>query len=278
MLTVRTDDGVAIAYREKGDGSLPLLFLHGWGGSGAYFDEMIGHLDLTGLRVLTPSFRGHGDSEKPTAGYTIDRFARDMFAVADHAEAERFVLVGFSMSGKYAQYMTVTEPSRVLAQVLIAPCPAAEFPIPEEMGRSWCDCHDDPRRVPEILAPLIKVPVNPSLMDAFVAEFRKVPRFALEKTLDMLREMSFLDEVKGIRAPTLVVGGSADPMLPPDYLRRNIVDLIPKARLALLDCGHETPQELPAGTAAILEAFLAGLGRPGAAPGSNRALEASNPS
>jgi pimeloyl-ACP methyl ester carboxylesterase len=61
-------------------------------------------------------------------------------------------------------------------------------------------------------------------------------------------------------AATLVIGGRHDPMLSPDTLRQAIVGPIPRARLALLDCGHEIPLEKPQETAALLEAFLAGLG------------------
>jgi len=51
-----------------------------------------------------------------------------------------------------------------------------------------------------------------------------------------------------------------DPLLSPDILRQAIVGPPPRARLALRDCGHETPLEKPQETAALLEAFLAGLG------------------
>jgi predicted esterase len=50
---VRTDDGISIAYTVRGDGPRTLLFLHGWGGSGSgfFWNEMLTHLDLTGLRA-----------------------------------------------------------------------------------------------------------------------------------------------------------------------------------------------------------------------------------
>ena len=47
--------------------------------------------------------------------------------------------------------------------------------------------------------------------------------------------------------------------MPPDYLREEVVRHIPGARLALLDCGHNLPLEVPLETAAILEAFLGPL-------------------
>jgi hypothetical protein len=48
-------------------------------------------------------------------------------------------------------------------------------------------------------------------------------------------------------------------MLPPDVLRQAIVGQIAGARLATLESGHEIPLEQPRETAALIEAFLAGL-------------------
>ena len=66
MPTVTTDDGVAISYATAGDGPPDLLFMHGWAGSGRYFDATIEHLDLTRLRAVTYDLRGHRA--------TVDRF------------------------------------------------------------------------------------------------------------------------------------------------------------------------------------------------------------
>src|SRR3984893_3542415 len=100
-------DGVRIFYRVQGEGASTVLFMHGWAGSGAYFDQTLKYLDLTGLRVITMDLRGHGDSDKPDNGYTDDQFAKDAFAVADNAGADKIAVVGFSMSGRFAQYLSV---------------------------------------------------------------------------------------------------------------------------------------------------------------------------
>ena len=49
-------------------------------------------------------------------------------------------------------------------------------------------------------------------------------------------------------------------MFRPELLRAAVVAPLPGARLALLDSGHEVPIELPGQLAALIEAFLAGLG------------------
>ena len=66
-----------------------------------------------------------------------------MLAVADSACAQRFVLVGFSMSGKFAQYIAAVQRERVLGLVLVALVPASEFPVPTDVGKAWCDTQTD---------------------------------------------------------------------------------------------------------------------------------------
>src|SRR5205823_5866692 len=70
--------------------------------------KLLTHLDLTGLRVIRADLRGHGASDQATIGFTTERFAQDMFAVADDAAAETIVLVGYSRSGHWAQWMACT--------------------------------------------------------------------------------------------------------------------------------------------------------------------------
>src|SRR3712207_851954 len=103
MSTTRSTDGLEIAYRVIGHGATDVLFLHGWAGSGAYFDQTVALLDPTRVRAITIDLRGHGDSGRTDQGYTLDQLTDDALAVADAAGATRFVLAGFSMSGKFAQ-------------------------------------------------------------------------------------------------------------------------------------------------------------------------------
>ena len=64
MPAVTTDDGVAISYATAGDGPPHLLFMHGWAGSGRYFDATLEHLDLTRLGAVTYDLRGHRESAR----------------------------------------------------------------------------------------------------------------------------------------------------------------------------------------------------------------------
>jgi non-heme chloroperoxidase len=211
-------------------------------------------------KSLPRGYRGQGDSDKPANGYTLHGFANDVLAVADAAGAPQFVLVGFSMSGKFAQYIAAVDPERVLGLVLIAPVPASEFPVPADMAKAWCDTqHDRNAAFNQILAPFTKIPVKRELTDLFLDDFAKAARIGLEETLTMCG-VSFVEQAKKIRVPTLVVAGSYDPLLPPDMLKSTIMTQVAGARMVALPCGHEIPQEMPEQTAALIEAFLSGMG------------------
>src|SRR4029077_9860622 len=257
----QTDDGTRIAYETHGSGTLKIILLHGWGGSSSYWRDLVSHLNLEGLQIIAPSYRGHGDSDKPAKGYALDGFANDVLAVANTADAQRFVLVGFSMSGKFAQYIAAVARGRVLGLVLIAPVPASEFPVPADMVKAWCDTqHDRDAAFNQILAPFTKISVKRDLTELFLDDFAKAARSGLEETLSMCG-VSFVEQEKAIHAPTLVLAGSYDPLLPADMLKSTIMNHVAGARMVALPCGHEIPQEMPEQTAALLEAFLSGLGQ-----------------
>jgi non-heme chloroperoxidase len=137
MPITRSSDDIELAYRVRGDGPTDVLFLHGWAGSGRYFDQTVECLDPSRFRMITFDLRGHGDSGRTDRGYTLDQIADDAIAVADAVGAQRVVLVGYSMSGKFVQYLACEHPDRVAAQVLVAGCPAFALPLPPPCPRWW---------------------------------------------------------------------------------------------------------------------------------------------
>lgn len=260
MPVARSADGVEISYRVVGDGQPAVLFMHGWAGSGAYFDETLGHLDLSRLRAITFDFRGHGESARTDGGYTLDHFDDDVLAVADDAGADTFVLVGYSMSGKFAQHLACSRPDRVRACILVAGTSASELPLPPELLADWYGRAGSADRMLDLLDAYLTGPVDPAARERFGREAARAPLVALEGTMDAVCSTSFAERLGAVTMPTLVLGGALDTLFTPEALREGVLAPLPNARLALLDCGHEIPLERPALFAALIEAFLAGLG------------------
>jgi len=259
MPVARSSDGVDIAYRSVGKDPPTVVFMHGWAGSGAYFDVLLEHLDHTRLRSVTFDFRGHGDSGRPDDGYTLDRFADDVLAVADDAGAKTFVLVGFSMSGKFAQYVSSRQPARVLGQVLVGGCPVGELPLPPELVADWYGRAGSAEQMIDIVRSFATQPIAENVLDDFGRDAARVPLVALRGTMEAVTATSFVEELADATTPTVVIAGLRDQMFSPDALREGVVAPLRSARLEVFDCGHEIPIERPQELAALIEGFLAEL-------------------
>jgi len=87
-----------LAYADEGPRSgpsAPLLLIHGWAASGAFFQPQIDHFART-RRVIAPDLRGHGGSRSgPTP--TIVGMADDVEALLDHLGVDDAIAVGWSM-------------------------------------------------------------------------------------------------------------------------------------------------------------------------------------
>jgi (E)-2-((N-methylformamido)methylene)succinate hydrolase len=256
--SVVADDGVRLAYKSVGVGPRNLLLLHGWGGSANSWKGFIRALDPLKFRATAYDIRGHGDSDKVTPGFTDERFARDTFAVADAANARKFIGIGFSMSGRFVQYLPLLSPERAEGMVIIAGAPTSAMVLPEEVIGDWAGRAGDRERLRQVPV-MFAVNPDPVLLDEYADDAAKASRHALEATLRMLLT-SFEDRIKGRSpmTPTLVLAGRADKLLGPD-VQRGIAANYPRSRVVELDCGHEILVEKPAEAARQVMEFVGAL-------------------
>ncbi len=91
-------DAVRISYDDAGQGEPALLFLPGWCGSRAVFAQLAARC-ATRRRTLVLDWRGHGQSERPSAGFGTDDLVADALAVGAASGVERVVPVALSHAG-----------------------------------------------------------------------------------------------------------------------------------------------------------------------------------
>jgi len=225
----RTDDGVKLSYWCAGDGPRTLLLLHGWGGSGSgrFWTPLLEHLELSEIRVIAPDLRGHGKSDETRLGFSTETFAKDMFAVLEHAGAKLPIVAGYSMSGKWVQWMACMEPERLAGQVLIAPAPALALPLTDEMLNDWLTSAKDRSRFGTWLAQFTKHPLAPEIVDAYFEDVSSTADCTLRETFNMCRTGEFVSALSAFRVPTLAICGAHDPVLPALLVRKEVVDRSP---------------------------------------------------
>ncbi|MCG8349300.1 MAG: hypothetical protein MI924_16150, partial [Chloroflexales bacterium] len=70
-------NGVKLPYVEHGDPTgLPMLLLHGVADSWRSFERVLPHLPQS-MHAIALTQRGHGDADRPAAGYRTRDFAAD---------------------------------------------------------------------------------------------------------------------------------------------------------------------------------------------------------
>lgn len=111
--------GVELAYRLQGEGTRPLVCIHGVGSYLEAWDGLAARLG-DAFRVLSFDLRGHGRSSRVKGRYEIDDFVGDVLALADHVGFGQFDLAGFSLGGLIAQRLALTHADRLRKLVLLA--------------------------------------------------------------------------------------------------------------------------------------------------------------
>ncbi len=112
-------NGVRLNYVHSGPREGPaVIMLHGITDSAFSFSRVLPLLPPE-LRVIVIDQRGHGDSDRPADGYTMDDFAGDVLGLMDVLGIARATLVGHSMGSFVARRAAERAPERVTRLVLL---------------------------------------------------------------------------------------------------------------------------------------------------------------
>ncbi|HEX5759708.1 MAG TPA: alpha/beta hydrolase [Thermoanaerobaculia bacterium] len=250
--------GIALDVVERGDpAGETLLLLHGYGESWRSWEPVLPLLPPD-LRVVAPSLRGHGDSDKPGCCYRQQDFVADALALLDTLGVERATWVGFSMGSLVAHQAAVESPDRVARLVLVGTAPsvagdagtrqfaAALAALREPLDMEWLR---DYHRASAAGA------LPPALLETMAAESRKMPLRVWRAALAGMLAEDHAASLGTIRAPTLLIWGEEDSLLSPEE-RERMARGLPAARLVFQGRGHAVHWEDPERFARELVRFL----------------------
>lgn len=94
--SITTTDGVKLVYHKEGKEGPPVVLVHGWSGSSAYFEAARKELARTCV-VYSYDQRFHGASDKPAWGYHVARLAADLHELLRQLGLQEVTVVGASM-------------------------------------------------------------------------------------------------------------------------------------------------------------------------------------
>src|SRR5919205_718959 len=120
--TRRREDvgGVTLTVRALGSEGPPLVLLHGLGVSGAVW-QGFGRLLEPSVRLIAPDLRGHGESDKPSAGYLPRDYVGDIAALAAHEPARPRAILGHSLGAVVAALLAAERPELMSKLILVDP-------------------------------------------------------------------------------------------------------------------------------------------------------------
>jgi pimeloyl-ACP methyl ester carboxylesterase len=257
------DEGPTDANEPGAAPATTLVLLHGFGASLHTWDDWAPALAQR-HRVIRFDLPGSGLSPPDATGrYTDARSIELLLALLDQRGIARADVVGHSIGGRLAWTLAAQHPERVGRLVLLAPDgyaspgfaygQAPAVPTSFQLMRQVL-----PRPVLRwSLAPAFADPAH--LSDALMQRYFDLMRApgSRQALLDRMAQTVLVDPapwLARITAPTLLVWGSQDAMIPPanaaDYLRA-----LPSATLVTLPgVGHLAQEEMPArGLAAVLD-------------------------
>jgi non-heme chloroperoxidase len=206
---VMLPDGIRLNYVHGGpiDGAA-VIMLHGITDSSFSFSRVV-PLMPPDLRVIALDQRGHGDSDRPAGGYTMDDFAGDVIGLMDTLGIAHATLVGHSMGSFVARRVAERAPERVSRLVLMGTALTCRNAVVADL-QSAVDSLTDPvdeTFVREFQLGTIHRAVPPEFLETVIAESRKVPARVWRAAL--LGLVRFQPQWP-ISCPTTIVGGELD--------------------------------------------------------------------
>lgn len=114
-----TIDGHKIRYYDIGNSKAKnaLVLVHCWTCNVEFWKDT--YIAFPGYRVIAMDLPGHGESDKPKIGYSIEFFAKSVDAVMKHAGVNRAVLAGHSMGTPVIRTYYELYPKKTLGLVII---------------------------------------------------------------------------------------------------------------------------------------------------------------
>ena len=265
-----TLNGARLWYDVRGradSGVAPIVLHHGYTASRVNWLPVADRL-VERHRVILIECRGTGESEHTADGYTLEQYAADVVALADHLDLARFTFAGHSMGGGVGYRLALDHAARLDKLILMASIPADGFPnIDPRMHELRAALRKNRDRA-TLLAQYRAGCVRPDVEDDAWFQSRVDQIFGVsdghfDGGATAMRSLSVGSRLASIATPTLVIAGAADGLLGAnlDDFRR-----LPNATLEVLSrAGHDVALHEPVAVARAIDAFVRfGLARPAA--------------
>lgn len=242
-------------YFQGGDlDSLPVVLLHGAGGSHLYWPPEIRR--LTGKRVFTLDLPGHGKSGQ-RGQQSIAAYAKLITRWLEGLEISKAIFIGHSMGSAIAMTLAVNYPQQVAGLALVGA--GARMRVRRDILEDCANPTTFHKAVDSLITGAFSHLANPRLIELATKRMLETRPSVLHGDLLACHEFDLTEKLGEIQAPTLVVCGSDD-LLTPLRNSQFLAGAILGATLTVIpDAGHMVMLEKPIETASVLQDHLTNL-------------------
>lgn len=262
-MPLATVNGIEIHYREAGEG-FPVVLIHGYTGNSRNWALTVPALRVAGFRTVSMDLRGHGLSWKPERAqdYSLGVMADDVHGLLEHLDVRDCYLVGHSMGGGVAMRLILAHPGLFRTLVLVDTSASPQDPSRTEMREALVKIAREQGLEAAFEAQLRMDPAaseirsNPEAIRVWREQFMMTsPEAYIHCVAAMAERQSFLEELRGVAVPALIVCGERDePFLEPSRLMH---EAIAGSELVLVPgAGHSPQFETPEEFNRVLVGFL----------------------
>lgn len=265
---LRVSEWPKTASHRGGADDVPVLLLHGLFSSRGTWSALAEALG-PGFRLIAPDLPGFGESEKPAPSryaYDIAAFAEAIVDLFGGLEVGRAHLVGHGLGGAIALHVAARHPELVSRLVLVAPLcyptplhPKLRIAAAPLIGGLLFKQLLGRRAFRAFYRDWVNGSADTETSDGHYESFSTpAGRSALLATLRATMDTrAIVADSRLVKAPTLVLWGDQDRMLPP-RLGRQLAKEIPHAGLELVNAEHAPHEEQPEAVSEVLSRFLTG--------------------
>ncbi len=234
-------DGHKIRYLESGTSKNALVLIHGLGASAERWSRVF-PLFASDFRVIVPDLIGFGYSDKPTADYTPEFFSDFLEKFFAELKIIRPSIMGSSLGGQISAEYASSHSGDVEKLILISPAGTMKKSTPALDAYIMAALYPNEssaKNAFEMMEGSGKN-VEKNIVTGFVERMR-LPnaKLAFMSTLLGLKNSEpIASKLRFISAPTLIVWGANDPVIPINYAD-DFVSAIRDCRFYRMDgCGH----------------------------------------
>jgi len=248
-----------IRYLEDGTSNQNLILLHGLGGYAERWSNVIPFLAKK-FHVFAPDMIGYGQSDKPTADYTPDYFAKFVFEFMESLGIKDTCMIGTSLGGQVVIECASSQSPIIKKIILISPAGimrkstpvldaytmAALYPTVDAVKNAYQMMVGPGKQVSEIS------------IERFVNNMSKpnAKMVFLSTLLGLKNAPDIFEKLGNITAPTLVIWGKEDKLIPFEYSQQFVSAINNCKFIPMEGCGHSPYVEEPEKLSELVIKFL----------------------